>query len=33
MIEVRPADRFDDVAALLGQKKNPDASVCWCLSH
>ncbi|UVE93931.1 GNAT family N-acetyltransferase [Dietzia sp. B32] len=33
MIEVRPADRFDDVAVLLGPKKNPDASVCWCLSH
>lgn len=33
MIEVRPADRFEDVAVLLGPKKNPDASVCWCLSH
>ncbi|MBB1025067.1 GNAT family N-acetyltransferase [Dietzia sp. DQ12-76] len=33
MIEVRPADRFDDVAVLLGPKKNPDATVCWCLSH
>lgn len=26
------ADRFDDVATVLGPK-NPDASVCWCLSH
>lgn len=33
MIEVRPANRFDDVAVLLGPKKTPDASVCWCLSH
>lgn len=33
MIEVRPADRLDDVAVLLGPKKNPEASVCWCLSH
>ncbi len=32
-IEVRPATRFDDVATMLGPKKNPDASVCWCLSH
>jgi len=33
-IEVRPATaaRFDDVATMLGPK-NPDASVCWCLSH
>lgn len=33
-IEVRPAtaDRFDDVAAVLGPK-NPTSSVCWCLSH
>jgi hypothetical protein len=33
-IEIRPATigRFDDVAILLGPK-NPDASVCWCLSH
>lgn len=26
------AERFDDVATMLGPK-NPDASVCWCLSH
>ena len=34
MGEVRPAtaDRFDDVALLLGPK-NPTSSVCWCLSH
>jgi GNAT superfamily N-acetyltransferase len=33
-IEVRPATaaRFDDVATMLGPK-NPNASVCWCLSH
>lgn len=33
-IEVRPATiaRFDDVATMLGPK-NPDSSVCWCLSH
>ncbi len=32
-VEVRPAHSFPDVAAVLGPKKNPDASVCWCLSH
>ena len=33
-IEVKPAtaERFDDVAIMLGPK-NPDSSVCWCLSH
>jgi GNAT superfamily N-acetyltransferase len=33
-IEVKPATaaRFDDVASMLGPK-NPDSSVCWCLSH
>jgi hypothetical protein len=33
-IEIRPATmaRFDDVAIMLGPK-NPDSSVCWCLSH
>jgi len=33
-IEVTPATaaRFDDVATMLGPK-NPDSSVCWCLSH
>ena len=33
-IEVQPAtiERFDDVATMLGPK-NPDSSVCWCLSH
>ena len=31
---VRPATktRFDDVAIMLGPK-NPESSVCWCLSH
>jgi GNAT superfamily N-acetyltransferase len=32
-IEVRPATSFADVAIMLGPKKNPDANVCWCLSH
>ncbi len=34
-IEVVPAtaERFDDLAIMLGPKKSPDASVCWCLSH
>lgn len=32
-IDVRPARSFPDVAAVLGPKKDPDASVCWCLSH
>ncbi len=33
-IEVKPAtiERFDDVATMLGPR-NPDSSVCWCLSH
>jgi GNAT superfamily N-acetyltransferase len=33
-IEVPPAtiSRFDDVATMLGPK-NPDSTVCWCLSH
>jgi GNAT superfamily N-acetyltransferase len=33
-IEVRPATstRFDDVATMLGPR-NPESSVCWCLSH
>jgi GNAT superfamily N-acetyltransferase len=31
-IEVRAATRFDDVASILGPR-NPDATVCWCLSH
>ncbi len=26
------AARFDDVATMLGPK-NPNSSVCWCLSH
>ena len=26
------AERFTDVATMLGPK-NPDSSVCWCLSH
>lgn len=34
-ITVAPAtaERFDDVATMLGPKKSPDANVCWCLSH
>jgi GNAT superfamily N-acetyltransferase len=33
-VEVAPAtaERFDDVAVMLGPKK-PTSSVCWCLSH
>jgi GNAT superfamily N-acetyltransferase len=31
-IEVRPATEFDDVATMLGPR-NPESSVCWCLSH
>jgi GNAT superfamily N-acetyltransferase len=33
-IVVAPAtlSRFDDVATMLGPK-NPESSVCWCLSH
>lgn len=27
------AASFDDLATLLGPKRSPDASVCWCLSH
>ncbi|WP_088282075.1 GNAT family N-acetyltransferase [Kineosporia sp. A_224] len=31
-VEVLPANRFDDVATILGPK-NPTSSVCFCLSH
>ena len=33
-IEVQPATtaRFGDVATMLGPK-NPESTVCWCLSH
>ena len=31
-IDVRPADRFEDVKAMVGPKR-PDANVCWCLSY
>ena len=31
-IEVRPATRFDDVAAVVGPK-NPASNVCFCLSY
>lgn len=30
-IDVRPARNFDDMATMLGPK-NPQSSVCWCLS-
>lgn len=30
--EVRPARSFADVRTMLGPK-NPESSVCWCLSH
>lgn len=31
-IDVRPATDFEGVRALVGPK-NPEANVCWCLSH
>lgn len=31
-IEVRPARSFADLRTMVGPK-NPDANVCWCLSH
>lgn len=31
-IDVRPAMRFEDLAAMLGPRR-PDADVCWCLSY
>jgi GNAT superfamily N-acetyltransferase len=33
-VEIQPAtaDRFADVATIIGPR-NPDANVCWCLSH
>jgi GNAT superfamily N-acetyltransferase len=30
-IDVRPAHTFEDMATMLGPK-NPQSSVCWCLS-
>src|SRR4051795_13632249 len=32
LIEVRPAHDFDDMATMFAPK-NPESSVCWCLSH
>lgn len=32
VIEVRPAEVFDDLATMVGPKR-PDANVCWCLSY
>lgn len=32
VIDVRPAEVFDDVATILGPK-NPDSTVCFCLSY
>jgi GNAT superfamily N-acetyltransferase len=31
-IVTRPAEIFDDVAAVVGPKR-PDANVCWCLTY
>ena len=31
-IDVRPANVFDDVRAVIGPK-SPTATVCWCLSY
>ncbi len=33
VLEPATEARFDDLAAVLGPKKNPQATVCWCLSH
>ena len=30
-IEVKPANDFDDMATMFAPK-NPESSVCWCLS-
>ena len=32
-VHAATVDRFDDVATMLGPKRDPNASVCWCLSH
>jgi GNAT superfamily N-acetyltransferase len=32
LVEPATAERFDDVAVMVGPK-NPQSSVCWCLSH
>jgi GNAT superfamily N-acetyltransferase len=32
LVQPATADRFDDVAVMVGPKK-PQSSVCWCLSH
>lgn len=31
-IDIRPADVFEDVRAVLGPK-SPNSNVCWCLSY
>lgn len=33
LVEPATEFRFDDLAAVLGPKKNPQGTVCWCLSH
>jgi GNAT superfamily N-acetyltransferase len=33
VIEPATEARFDDLAVVLGPKKDPQATVCWCLSH
>ena len=32
-VEAATEDRFEDLAVMLGPKRKPEASVCWCLSH
>lgn len=34
-VEIRPAttECFDDVEAMLGPKRRPDAIACWCLTY
>lgn len=32
-MEPATAARFDDVATILGPKKDPDAQACWCLAY
>ncbi|MEJ8278970.1 GNAT family N-acetyltransferase [Pseudonocardia spirodelae] len=32
-VTVGPATSFDGVATMLGPRRDPGASVCWCLSH
>lgn len=33
VLEPATEARLDDLTTVLGPKKNPQATVCWCLSH